>query len=416
MRAIALIACLAVVCSCSRPVAEDAPEKPVVAVKVARAETADVTQVVTAPASVYPREQANIAARITAPIRELRVRKGDNVQAGQVLAVLENLDLGAQRQEAQAALADAEANLQKTVGGTVPADLERARGQVETSRAALDQAQRNYERRRRLFEQGAIPQKDLLQTETELTTAKANSEVAQRSLEFLRRQSGTADIAMGKARVAQAQARLASAAANLQYADLRSPFTGTITEQFQYSGDMAGPATPTYTVMDLSTVTARAQVPEGSATAVQRGQSCSFTGADSSIAGGRGRVTVINRAVDPARRTVEVWCQIDHPPVSLRAGVFGSVSVETGLIRGAVVLPRAAVQINEGTDTGVVFVVDSKHIAHKHDVEFGVSQSGRIQIRSGVQAGDLVVTEGGYALPDGTEVTTGGAAAIEAKQ
>ena len=415
MRAIILIVSAVLLSSCSKP-KEEEKEKPVVAVKLAHAETVDMPQVVSAPATIFPREQANISARTTAPIRELKAHKGDSVKAGQVLAVLENRDVAAQRQEAQASVADAEANLQKTAGGTVPADVERARGQVETSRAALDQSQKNYDRRKRLFEQGAIPQKDLLQTETELATAKANFEVAQKSLELLQRQSGASDIAMAKAKVEQAQARLSSATANVQYTELRSPMSGTLTEQFQYPGDMASPATPTFTVMDMSTVIARAQVPETSAAGVQRGQKCTFNGTDASIATATGRITVVNRAVDPARRTVEAWCEIANPPASLRAGVFGSVAIQTASIRGAIVVPTPAVQVNEGTDTGVVFVVDSKQIAHKREVKLGSRTSDRVQILSGVQPGEPVVTEGGYALPDGTEVKTGGEGRKEAKQ
>jgi HlyD family secretion protein len=415
MRAIALIFAAALISGCSKP-AEEEKEKPVVAVKVARARTADLPRLVTAPATIFPREQANVSARTTAPIRELKVHKGDSVKAGQALAVLENRDVTAQREEAQAAVADAEANLQKTVAGTVPADLERARGQLETAHAALEQGQKNYERRRRLFEQGAIPQKDLLQTQTEFATAKANFEVAQKSLELLQRQSGVSDIAMARARVEQAKAHLSSAQANVQYTELRSPVSGTITEQFQYPGDMAGPNTPTFTVMDLSTVTGRAQIPETSANAIERGQRCRFAGADSGVPVITGRITVVNRAVDPARRTVEVWCEITNPPAAVRAGVFGSVSVETASVRDAIVVPSPAVQVNEGTDTGVVFVVDQKRIAHKRDVTLGLRQADRVQIVSGIEPGELVVTEGGYALPDGTEVKTDSGPAKEAKQ
>jgi HlyD family secretion protein len=415
MKVTTLIICAALLCSCDRA-KEDAPEKPVVQVKVSRAAIADIPQVVTAPATIFPRDQANVAARITAPIRELRARKGDNVRAGDVLAILENRDLTAQREEAQASLSDAEANLQRTQAGTVPADVERGRGQVETTRAALDQAQKNYDRRKRLFEQGAIPQKDLLQTETELATAKANFEVAQKSLDLLQRQSATGDVAIARSRVEQARARLNGATANLQYTDLRSPFQGTVTEQFQYPGDMAGPGTPTYTIVDLSIVTARAQVPESSASAVQRGQLCTFAAGDGNIQGAKGKITVVNRAVDPARRTVEVWCEVANPPTSLRAGVFGSLSIEIASIKGAVVVPTAAVQINEGTDTGIALVVDEKRIAHRREVQVGVRLPTQIQVRSGLQAGEIVVTEGGYALPDGTEVRIGNGGSEGAKQ
>lgn len=179
---------------------------------------------------------------------------------------------------------------------------------------------------------------------------------------------------------------------------------------------MAGPGTATYTIMDLSAVTARAQVPEGSTTSIQRGQACTFAGGDSNLPGAKGRVTLINRAVDAARRTVEVWCEIQNPPVSLRAGVFGSLSVETASIKDAIVVPVAAIQMNEGTDTGVAFVVDQKRIAHKREVQIGARQQDRIQIRSGLQPGEVVVVEGGYSLPDGTEVRTGPETKQDAQQ
>ncbi len=396
---------LLLMCGCGGQ-REDPPEKAVVVVKIAPVGIQDIPQLVTGPATLFPQEQANVSAKITAQIRELRARKGDEVHSGQILAVLENRDLAAQQQEAQSALSDAEATLERTAAGTVPADIERARGQVETSRAAFEQAQKNYDRRKRLFEEGAIPQKDLLQTETELATAKANRDVAETSLELLQRQSGTADIAIAKARVEQARARLAAASANLQYSELISPFQGTVTEQFQYPGDMAGPATPTYTIMDLSSMTARAQISESRAASVQRGQACEFAGSDLGGPDANGRVMVVNRAIDAARRTVEVWCEIANPSASLRAGAFGTVSIQLSIIKAAVVVPIAAIQVNEGTDTGFAFVVDAKHMAHKRDVQIGIRQQDRVQVRSGLHPGEFVVTEGAYAMPDGVEVTT----------
>ena len=153
-----------------------------VTVKVTRAETADVQLTVQAPATIFPREQANISARTTAPILNLKVRKGDNIAAGQVLAMLESKDVEAQHAEATANVADAEATLQKTSAGTVPADVERARGQLQSAEAARNQAQKNYDRRKDLFSQGAIPNRDLLASETELSQAKTAYDVAKRTL------------------------------------------------------------------------------------------------------------------------------------------------------------------------------------------------------------------------------------------
>jgi multidrug efflux pump subunit AcrA (membrane-fusion protein) len=371
--------------------------KPVVAVKVARVEKARVAVVVRAPAIVYPKAQANIAARMTAPIRELRARMGEDVAAGQVLAMLESRDLVGQRQESAAAVTDARVTLERLRSGTLPGDVERARGQVATAGAALGQAQKIYERRKELFKEGAIPGRDLLVSETDFAKAKTDYEVAKKSLDLIQNQSGERDIKISQSKVEQAEARLATSKAQLDFAEIRSPFAGTVTAQNVYPGDMAKPDAVMFTVMDLSVVVARAQVAEGEAGAVRLGQRCEFEGVG-------GRVTVVSKAVDAARRTVEVWCEIPNGKRALRGNVFGNVAIHTGDIPESAVVPLAAVQFAEGTSKGTVFVVDEKMVVHKREVETGQRFEGKVQISSGVAAGELVVIEGGYGLAEGMGV------------
>jgi len=382
---------------------EEAP-KPVVEVKVAKAEAAGVKITVHAPASVFAREQANISARITAPIRKLLVRKGDTVAAGQALAQLDDSDLVAQRDEAAAGVTDAQANLERVTSGTLPTDIERARGQLAVAEPALAQAQKFYDRRKQLFEQGAIPQRDLLISETELAQAKANFEVAKKSLDLLRNQSGDKDIRMAKSKVEQAQARLELVKTQLEFAAIRSPFAGTITEQFMFPGDMAKPDAPMFTVMDLGVAVARAQVPEGEAAAVRTGLPCTFTPADGGGVAYDGRISMVNQAVDPARRTVETWCEIPNPKRALRGGAFGQVAIVTGVDANSVVVPLAAVQFVEGTKKGLVMVAGDKSLAVKKEVETGEVFDGKVQIISGLKAGEMAIVQGGYGLPEGTQI------------
>ncbi len=377
---------------------------PVVNVKVAAAEEADIQLTVEVPATVFPREQANIAARVTSPIRELNVRKGDSVTKDQVLARLENRDLLAQRREAAAAVTDAEAMLAKITAGTLPGDIERARGQVETTRAALDQAQKFYERRKQLFEQGAIPNRDLVVSETELAQARTAYEVARRSLDLLEQQSGERDIQIAQSRLEQAGARLALIEAQMAFTEVRAPFSGAVIEQFAYPGDMAKPDSPIFTVADLSIVIVRAQAPETDAHAIRSGAACSLTPSDEPGMVYPGRITVINSAVDPARRTVEVWCEIPNRGRRLRTGVFGALRIVTGAMPNAVVVPLSAVQFEEGARKGFVMVVGADGKAAKKDVETGPSTGNVVPIRSGVMKGEMVIVEGGYGLPEGTEV------------
>lgn len=394
---------LLVLASASCGQKEESEPKPVVAVKTARAEAIDLRQTVQAPATIFPREQASIAARITAPIRRLLARKGDRVAAGQVLAELENRDLIAQRAEALANVADAEANLQKLSAGTLPTDVERARGQVAAAEAALNQAQKIYDRRAELFAKGAIPQRDLLVSETELAQAKISHEVARRSLDLLVGQSREKDIAIARSRLEQARARLSNLDAQLAFAEIRSPFGGTITEQWLYPGDMAKPDAPIFTVMDLTLVVARAQVQEAGASGIRTGQDCSFVSADDPNVVHDGRVSMVNQAVDPQRRTVEVWCEVPNRKHTQRAGVFGTAQIVTGVAAGSVVVPVDAVQFEEGTRKGVVFVAE-RNRALRREVQTGEQEDGKVRILSGVKAGENVIVEGAYGLADGGEI------------
>src|SRR5262249_56641151 len=118
------IACGLLIVGCKAHSEEEKAPKPVVEVKTAKAEVTDLELTVRAPATIFPREQANIAARVTARIVKLNARKGDAVAAGQLLAALENNDLIAQRDEAKAAVTDAEANPQKTPARPVPPQIQ----------------------------------------------------------------------------------------------------------------------------------------------------------------------------------------------------------------------------------------------------------------------------------------------------
>ncbi len=323
-------------CSAGR---EEPEAKPLVAVTVATAELADVQSTVRAPATLHPREEAGVAARITAPIRELLARKGDHVAAGATLVRLDDRDLVAQRDDVA---------------------------------AALHQAEVVAERREELFEEGAIPQRELLAAQTDL---------------------------------AQSRARLEQVRAQLAFNELKSPFSGVITEQFLYPGDMAQPSSPVFTVADVRVIVARAQVPSSSATPIRSGQACAFASAEGGSDSRTGHVTVVTGAVDAARQSVEVWCEISNGTAGLLPGAFGRLTILTELMPGSVVVPLEAVQLAEGTHEGSVYVVDARKVAHRRDVEAGVVFDGKAQILRGLTAGEVVAVQGSYGLPDGTEVT-----------
>ena len=114
---------------------------------------------------------------------------------------------------------------------------------------------------------------------------------------------------------------------------------------------------------------------------------------------------MINKVVDPSRRTVEVWCEIPNKPShTLRAGVFGGLRIVIADSPKGPTVPLSAVQFNEGTRLGSVLVVDEKRIASRREVEGGEIFDGKVQIKRGLHGGEAVIVDGGYGLPDGTQV------------
>src|SRR5436190_20034850 len=103
-----------------RTPAQETKEVPVVSVKVAKAETEPIAAEVVAVGTIWPREKADVAAKVSAQIKKMPLLKNKLVKAGEVIAVLESRDLQAQRAEAQAAVNEARANERSVVSGTIP--------------------------------------------------------------------------------------------------------------------------------------------------------------------------------------------------------------------------------------------------------------------------------------------------------
>lgn len=384
--------------------------KPVVDVSVQKATATDVSLIVYAPATLFGKAEAHITPRITAAVQQLLVHKGDNVRKGQLLAVLDQHDLAAQRADAAAGVSNAAASLQKTQVGSIPVALTQARGDAAAKKAALDLAQKVVQRRQQLLADGAISGKELETSRAQLAQAKAEYDASQKNLDTLEQHTSADDLRIAQSTLAQSQAREALASANLSFASLRSPFDGTITEQNVFPGDLANPGSSLLTVADLSSAVARAQVSAGDASVVKVGQACSFALRQGDSSKHFGRISAVTQAVDPARRTVEVWCEIPNNDGRLKAGLFGDVQINVGTAPNTVVLPSSAVEFQEGTEKAKAYVVDSQNVAHVRDITAKPLDDSHVRVLSGLHAGETIIISGEYGIPDATKVNPAGVA------
>jgi len=207
-------------------------------------------------------------------------------------------------------------------------------------------------------------------------------------------------IRSAEAQLGAAKAHYENSAVQLSYAQIRSPIAGVVADRSVYPGEMAASGTPIVSIMDISQVVARANVPVKEAAAIRVGRPARLTGPDGDFAG---KVTVVSPAVDPSTTTVEVWVQAANPGERLKPGGTIRVAIVAETIQNTIVVPAAAL-LNSDEGGQKVMVVGSDSIAHERKVSVGVRQGDRVQIVSGLQEGDQVVTSGGLGLEDKAKV------------
>jgi len=360
-----------------------------------------VDYMVTADAILYPINQANVTPKISAPVKRMLVNRGDHVKAGQVLAELESGDLAAAASESNSQYQQAQASYQNISGATVPEDKSKAQADVQVSQQVLDAAQKLYDNRVALQKEGALAQKLVDDAKVALAQARGQLETAQRHLQALNQVSQRETIRGAQAAASAAKAHYDAAEVQLSYAQIRSPISGVVADRSVYAGEMPASGSPIISIVDISQVVARANVPVKEASMIRVGRPARITGPDGDLAG---KVTVVSPAVDPSTTTVEVWVQVANPGEKLKPGASVRVAIIADTIQNTIVIPASAL-LNADDGGQKVMVVTKDNVAHERRVSVGIRQGARVQIVSGLQDGEQVVTSGGLGLDDKAKVS-----------
>jgi HlyD family secretion protein len=399
-RLLVFAACLIALGGCSKKAEKEA--EPVVPVQVTEVKLDSIRRIVASDAVLYPRNQASVVPKISAPVKKIHVNRGDHVKEGQLLAVLENRDLTAAAMESKGMYEQADANYKVTSGASVPEELTKSKADVQTAKQTLDAAQKVLESRQKLYADGALARRQVDEAQVAYTQARGQYETAQEHLNSLQRISQQEQLKGAAAQAAAAKAHYQGAEAQLSYSEIRSPITGVITDRAVYEGEIAAAGSPLFTVMDVSKVVARANIPQSQAAFLKVGDTATVTQTDSSEEV-PGKVIVVSPAVDPNSTTVQVWVEMDNPRERLKPGATVHVAIVAATLKNVVVVPTAAVLPSAEGDT-VVMVVGSDSVAHEHKVEVGVREPDKVQIVSGVKPGEQVVISGGVGLEDKNKV------------
>jgi HlyD family secretion protein len=377
----------------------------VVSVKVAKVEKETIAAPVSAVGTIFPREQATVAAKISAQIKTMALLKNKLVKAGEVIARLESRDLVAQRNEAEAALNQERATERSVTTGTIPQTNAQDQKALRDAQARVRTASATYERRLVLYQKGGISKKDLEASQMDLTTAENELQLAEQTMVLRAKSLNPNDRALAAARVQAAQQRVATLEAQLSYATIRAPITGIVTDQFQYEGEFAAAGGRLVNIADISQVIVKAPFADTVAAQLKIGDTAKVLPTDTTAEEMTGQITLISRASDPLNRTVEIWVTLANGAGRLRANGAAQVTAATLTKNDAIVVPASAVTLDaSNANAGTVMVVDAANVAHETKVTVGIRTLDKIEITEGLQGGETVVIEGNYALPDGTKV------------
>jgi multidrug efflux pump subunit AcrA (membrane-fusion protein) len=359
-----------------------------------------IDHLVVADAVLYPVNQANVTSKISAPVKRVLVNRGDHVRAGQVLLELESADLASAAEESKHQYEQTQAAYQALTGATAPDDRTKAQADVQSAQQTLDAAKKLYENRVAMQKEGALAQKLVDDAKVAMVQAQSQFETAQRHLQGLSEVGQREAIRGAQAQVNAAKAHYESATVQVAYAQVRSPINGIVADRPVYAGEMPASGSPIVSIVDISQIVARANVPVKEAAAIKVGRPARITGPEGDLAGA---VTVVSPAVDPSTTTVEVWVQIANPGERLKPGGTVRVAIIAETIQNTIVVPASAL-LNSDEGGQQVMVVTKDSVAHERKVSVGLRQGDRVQIASGLQEGDQVVTSGGLGLEDKAKV------------
>jgi RND family efflux transporter MFP subunit len=298
--------------------------------------------------------EAQVRAETNGPVREIRAEAGQRVSSGAVLAKLDDTALNDAYLSARAAQRSAE--------------------------VALEDARRDLERDTRLHQAGAISERDLERSRTQVATAEAAS--------------------------ADARSRLVSAQEQLARTTVRAPFAGVVSERGISAGDVVQSGALLYTVVDPSRMQLEATVPADQLQSLRVGAPVEFTVSGFGSRRFQGRIDRINPSVDPATRQVRIYVTIPNRDQGLVAGLFAEGRVESQR-RRAPAIPLVALDPKGGSNE--VLKLQSARVRRAR-VELGIRDlaAEMVEVVRGLEVGDTVLLGSSQGLADGTVVRVQG--------
>jgi membrane fusion protein (multidrug efflux system) len=355
-----------------------------------------------------------IRARVAGILEQVSFREGSDVKQGQTLFIIQQAEYKAAMETARATLAKAQADLTRARDTSI---VERVKATLAQRQADLEKARQDVNRYKPLAEARAIPQQDLDTSVAAEKVAAAGVDAAAAGLKDAELAQRT-QIQLSEAAVESAKASIIQADLNLSYTTVTSPINGIIGKLMVDRGNLVGKAEPTLlaTVSAVNPIYVDFSVAEADylrlAPRISRDlvagrsrppeQPLELLLTDDRPLPQKGRVSFVDRAVDPKTGTIGVRAEFPNPDQIIRPGQFGRVRGVIAQRPDAILVPQLAVQEQQGSKTVLVIEAGDKIGLRPVKIE---ERIGELYIvSSGLKAGEQVVVEGVQRVRPGQQV------------
>jgi RND family efflux transporter MFP subunit len=372
---------LAPACDRARPAqaGESEPPAPPREVRTALAEEQEWEPTLHVIGQLVEQQRATLGAKVPGRLAELRADLGSAVGQGEVVARVDPSDYELRVTQAEAALGRARARLGLSERGDDDSVQPEETAGVRHARALLDQAQLAFERVTGLRAKAIASQAELDEAEAALRVAQAGYQEALQNLEEWR------------AELAESRAALALARSALADTEIAAPFDGLLLERLAAPGDYLSTGASVATLIQVDPLRLRAEVPERDAPRVRAGLElrARLDGEDRALSV---RVARVAPAIAPRSRMLTLEADVPNPEGALRAGAFARVEIVLQPLERALAIPEEALVSFAGVDK--VFVVEGG-VARERPIATGRRGGGRVEVLSGLTAGERVVVAPG---------------------
>jgi len=459
-RKIFSVGMLAVMMFCLLGISYSQEKKGIVsAVKVTAAKKEQISQQLSLTADIGPQSSVTIVPKVSGTLEEIKVKLGDRVKEGEIIAKIESREflLGVKQAEAafsatqtqwnlvkataqteffsnlaqvQSALKVAQANLDKIRKGAREEEIERVDAAYQQALANAQTTEKDLNRARDNYEKGAISDQQFDGAQLQFRVAQAGLESAKANLDLIKKGAREEDIKVVEAQVEQTQASLKNleslkeaksweakikgvqaqaeqaevalglAEIRLEDCTIKAPISGIISKRFVDVGAMVGPTQPLVSIVDIDTVKLLTHVSDEDLDKVKLTQEVEVKVGTYLNRSYQVKEINISPVMDPLSRKIEVKINISNPDYLLKPGMFPKIKL-WGEKKNLLLVPKGAVVKKEGKEQ--VFVVRDNR-AYLQKVTVGLEKDGLVQIIKGLKEGDQVVISGQIDLNSGDPV------------